>query len=304
MRNVELFHRGELDLQQLTGEPLDVAMASRIIQDTIPDNALHFLSQQSIIWIGIEDDEKFLWAFPLTGSPGFISSTNTKFLEIDLNEENTIPDQWFRYFTKGKFIACLVIELSSRRRIRINGIIKEINKQKLHIEVQQAYPNCPKYIRSRVMLSNPETSTFQLVSSGTDLNEQSINIIDQSDTAFVASIGPNGADVSHRGGPTGFIKCHSPNKIIMPDYRGNNMFNSLGNLSINNSGGLTIVDFNQAYFLQLAGEVNLLFDGKHPSIETDGTNRYWEMIIHKWRLFKLESNFTWEELDFSPYNPG
>jgi len=144
---------------------------------------------------------------------------------------------------------------------------------------------------------------FLFKSSGTLLSSQLKNILNQSDTAFVASLGSNGADISHRGGASGFIKYHLPNKILVPDYKGNSLFNTLGNFKANPLGGLIIVDFMQGYFLQLSGEVNIFFDKEQPPIDTGGTNRYWELEIHKWHLFLLKSNFKWESLNFSPDNP-
>ena len=297
------FHQGELDMQQLAGERHKSAIAGRMIQETVPPGALRFLRQQSMIWIGIEDSSNLPWAFPLFGSPGFVNPNKGERIEIELSENTLIPEKWRSLLYIGKFIGCLAIELSSRRRLRLNGVIKAINQQKLYIEIQQAYPNCPKYIRKRELLSRPNECVFRCLSSGTVLNEELSDIIRQSDTAFIASIGPNGADVSHRGGPAGFINVDAMNKITVPDYTGNGLFNSLGNFRINPSGGLTIVKFNQGYFLQLAGKINLLFDHEYPDTSTGGTHRYWELKIQEWHLFQLQPNYKWEDLDFSPHNP-
>jgi len=200
----------------------------------------------------------------------------------------------------------LVIDLSTGSRIRINGIIRGINKNSLQINIQQTYPNCPKYIRKREIQGKTVFSEFTYISNGTELNRQTKSIIDCSDTAFVASLASNGADVSHRGGKTGFIKYDATgaaNKIIVPDYKGNSMFNTLGNFKVNPQGGLLIVDFARNYYLQLSGEIKIIID-KEPSIcDTGGTNRFWELEIHKWYLFELKSSFKWNDLDFSSYNP-
>lgn len=303
MTVIGLFHQGEIEMQQLVGEPDKSVTASRIIQGTVPPGALQFLRQQSMIWIGIKDSNNLPWAFPLFGSPGFINPNKGERIDIELSENALIPEQWLRLLSIGKYIGCLAIELSSRRRLRINGVIKAINPRQLQIEVQQAYPNCPKYIRKRELLSRPNEGGFQYLSSGTTLTEALSNIINQSDTAFLASVGPNGADVSHRGGPAGFINVDSMNKITVPDYKGNGLFNSLGNLRINPSGGLTIVEFHQGHFLQLTGKINLLLDRDYPDTTTGGTNRYWELEVHEWCLFQLQPNYKWEDLDFSPHNP-
>jgi len=303
MTKISPFHEGELEVQRLAGEQEIATKVGDLIQETVLPRALDFIRQQSVIWIGIEDQENLLWAFPLFGSPGFINPNEGEMIEIYLGKKHAIPDKWLSYLKKGKSIACLVIELSSRRRVRINGIIQGINEGRLEIDVQQTYPNCPKYIRKRELQGEPDLYQFHYKSSGTAINAQLENIINQSDTAFVASNGPNGADVSHRGGASGFIKCESDNKITVPDYKGNSMFNTLGNFKANPFGGLIIIEFNQDYYLQLTGKINICFNKEHPKLTTGGTNRFWELVIHKWQLFQLESNFKWESLDFSPHNP-
>ena len=297
------FHQGELDLQCLAGEQLNAARLSQMIQPVIPAAALKFVSQQSFIWIGIEDRDKMIWACVLTGSPGFMNTNSGELLEITLDENRPVPDHWFDMLEAGKFIGCLLIELETRRRLRVNGVIKTINKRQLHITVQHAYPNCPKYIRRRELLGKPVLSTVNFINSGSDLNEQLINIIRHSDTSFVASVGPNGADVSHRGGPSGFIRCESNTKITVPDYQGNGLFNSLGNFKVNPVGGILVVDFEKGYFLQLSGAINIVLDTDYPNVATNGTHRYWQMDIQQWQLFQLSPNTSWETLEYSPYNP-
>lgn len=303
MTDHNLFHAGELEMQQLAGVQAIAARTGNLIEGLVPSRAMDFIRQQTVAWIGIDDGEGLPWAFPLFGPPGFINPNTGELLEIELNEHFPIPDRWLVNLQKGKAIACLLIELSTRRRLRINGTIREINDHRLQVEVRQAYPNCPKYIRRRELLENPAYCKFHFKSQGQVINEQLEKLIKQSDTAFVASLGPNGADVSHRGGPRGFIKCQPPGKITVPDYQGNNMFNTLGNFKANPFGGLVIVDFNQGCFLQLSGDIEIIFDQQNPDIATGGTHRLWELAITKWQLFQLETDTQWKSLDFSAYNP-
>lgn len=303
MTNISPYHIGELEVQQLAGEQHIATKVGKIIQSEIPKGALNFLRQQSILWLGVNDQENQPWAFPLFGSPGFINPTNGELLKIDLRKSITLPKQWHEHLNKSKTIGSLAIELPSRRRLRINGTIQKIDRQQLHIKVEQAYPNCPKYIRKREMFGKIDFSNYRFVAGGSDLDTRLHNIIHRADTAFVVSIGANRADLSHRGGKVGFMKISDKNKIFIPDYKGNSMFNTLGNFKINPLGGLLIVDFNQGLLFQLTGKIDLFLNTEHPKIETGGTKRYWEITIKKWELFQLISNLRWESLDFSPYNP-
>ncbi|MES1201189.1 MAG: pyridoxamine 5'-phosphate oxidase family protein [Pseudomonadota bacterium] len=48
-------------------------------------------------------------------------------------------------------------------------------------------------------------------------------------------------DCSHKGGPPGFVRIVAPDLLIFPDYDGNGMFRSLGNIRINPHVGLLFI---------------------------------------------------------------
>jgi hypothetical protein len=306
------FHQGELDVQQRTGELKIAARVGQCIQDSLPVAATHFLHQQSSLWIGLEDNEGFLQSFPLFGDRGFVTSRDGKQLTVTLDDRFSLPNQWLNSLKPDKAIGCTAIDLAGRSRVRINGVINAISDNSLVVDIVQAYPNCPKYIRRRAIQGEPKTCSYQHTSKGNkaSLSDMAIDIIKRSDTAFVASLGPNGADASHRGGASGFIQYSCDNgdsdkkeKILMPDYIGNGMYNTLGNFMINPVGGIIICDFEQGYFLQLSGKVNILFDKDIKELKSGGTNRFWELEIQKWDLFQIEGDIQWESFDFSKFNP-
>jgi len=100
MTNIDPFHQGELDVQKLTGEQHTASRLSKLIQNSIPARALDFIHQQSVIWIGIEGQNRSLWAFPLFGSPKFINASKERLLEISLENNFLIPDEWCRALKK------------------------------------------------------------------------------------------------------------------------------------------------------------------------------------------------------------
>ena len=81
-------------------------------------------------------------------------------------------------------------------------------------------------------------------------------LVRDADTYFIASSVPpsrlersaaHGVDVSHRGGKPGFVRvdrdADGVDTLTVPDFSGNNMFNTLGNLSVYPRAGLLFVDF-------------------------------------------------------------
>ena len=80
----------------------------------------------------------------------------------------------------------------------------------------------------------------------------------RADTFFIATEHPDaGADASHKGGNPGFVKVLDDRRIAFPDYNGNHMFNTLGNLAINPNAGLLFIDFDSGRTLQLTGRASI-----------------------------------------------
>src|SRR5262249_48112539 len=48
---------------------------------------------------------------------------------------------------------------------------------------------------------------------------------------------------NHKGGAPGFIRVAAPDELVFPDYDGNGMFLSLGNIAVNPNVHLLFIDF-------------------------------------------------------------
>lgn len=88
-----------------------------------------------------------------------------------------------------------------------------------------------------------------------------IALIRRSDTFFIATANAHGADMSHRGGRPGFVRADASGTIAWPDFQGNNLFNTIGNLTADARAGLLFIDFERGDLLQLSGRVEVIWDG-------------------------------------------
>jgi predicted pyridoxine 5'-phosphate oxidase superfamily flavin-nucleotide-binding protein len=75
------------------------------------------------------------------------------------------------------------------------------------------------------------------------------------DAAFIGSLGfffiatadaAGRPDCSFKGGPPGFVRVAAPDLLVFPDYDGNGMFKSLGNLGANPHVGLLFIAMGEA----------------------------------------------------------
>jgi predicted pyridoxine 5'-phosphate oxidase superfamily flavin-nucleotide-binding protein len=234
----------------------------------------------------------------LTGSPGFIASPDPITLRID-----TLPregDPAAPGFAAGADIGLLGIDLSTRRRNRANGRIVT-RDMGLTVQIAQSFGNCPQYIQTRKVVGRDRKAGPVETLAG--LDEAARDLIESADTFFVASRGraelgaEGGFDMSHRGGRPGFVGVHG-DTLVIPDFRGNRFFNTLGNLLGDPRAGLLFVNFGTGDVLQLQGTVTIDW---HPGeIGPEGTERLWRIRVA--RAWRTRSAFPYLTI-FGDYAP-
>ena len=302
------YHEGELRIQQLDGVLQQAQGSGRVISDTIIRGALKFIAQQPMAVLGSVDDDQNVWASILFGRPGFMTSPDEKTVEFDLSQAGINPhDPFWTNIEQNPRVGMLLIELATRRRLRINGEASRpsADRLRLHLAVAESYPNCPKYIQRRQTtiesLDGPNANSRR---DGHALGDDQQTLIAAADTFFVASAHPQrGVDASHRGGPPGFVDVLDEGTLRIPDYVGNSMFNTLGNFAVNPHAGLVFLDFDRGRTLQLIGRTEILWDQDDAESKTGGTRRFWLLQVERWREMGLPATVRWEFLDYSPFNP-
>jgi uncharacterized protein len=303
----QFFHEGELAVQRLANEAETASYRTDMVRDAIPAGALPFLRQQSMLAAGSMDDSGHVWASMLFGKPGFLTpAADARGLSIDLDQTIPLPDDpLLSNLENHPEIGLLAIELITRRRLRINGIAQRIGNL-VSVSIRESYPLCPKYIQRRELrlsAQNGKTLSPEL-REGHALGAEQRAQISAADTFFVASThSERGPDVSHRGGRKGFVEIVSETVLRVPDFPGNSMFNTLGNLSVNPNAGLVFPDFKNSRILQLVGQATLQWNQPDPSEQSGGTHRFWDFHIEYWRETKLNGAFRAELLEYSPFNP-
>ena len=262
------------------------------------------MKKQPFVVIGSVDEQQNLWASFVVGSTGFMVA-EPRTLDIDLSQTLRFDaDPLWRNLATDPRVGILVIDLRSRARLRVNGHISFPTDNQLHVDVEQAYPNCPQYIQRRNFRPAHDQEASAEVASGTNVNQEQQQWIARADTLFVASQHPlSGLDASHRGGNPGFVQVVSPDRLRIPDYAGNGMFNTLGNFVVNPRAGLLIPDFERSRTLQLTGRAELQWDADDSHNETGGTGRSWDFEIDRWVQIDNSLPGSTEFFDYSPHNP-
>ena len=308
MRIESPFHEGELLAQQRVGALGEGRRNGRAIADTIVKGAFTFIEQQPIVVLGSVDPQANIWASVLVGRPGFMRVPGERTVEFDLAQTaRNAQDPFWINIDRDPRVGMLLIEFSTRRRLRINGRIARTAPERLSVAVAESYPNCPKYIQRRHLTGQSVNGTSPSAEprEGQLLEPPQQTLITSSDTFFVASGHPaRGVDVSHRGGKPGFIRVLNNKTLRIPDYTGNSMYNTLGNFIVHPRAGLVFLDFERSQTLQLIGRPEILWELDDPQQETGGTKRYWDFHIERWLQLDIPHVFEWDFLDYSPHNPS
>jgi len=298
------FHEGEITVQQRVGEEELAARNSRIIKDHLPPNAMEFVNKQLILIVSSFDNHQNIMTSILIGKSGFVSIVDEKTIKINLTELVSGRQDFFWENVKtNPGIGALFIDLSTRRRLKVNGRISWSGDD-IKVLVDRAYPNCPRYIQRReIEVTEREVETAS-PKKGLSLTGEQKNWIQNSDTLFVGSANDrNEMDTNHRGGNPGFIQIMDDHTLKIPDYPGNGMFNTFGNFMLNPKAGLLVVDFEIGKTLQLTGTAEIIWNEENSEKETGGSRRFWKFHINEWLETDLANGVQWNFVDYSPFNP-
>lgn len=304
------FHNGEIALQHASHTHEQVmSYASRVIRPYLPDQHREFYRDLPFVVAAARDADDHLWA-TLLFNHAVIAGSADAALNSELASPDPITLQLPRKLVSGdalespawgkpgQDVGILGIDFATARRNRVNGRVTQAagsdGNGELFMQVTQSFGNCPQYITSRQWWSNLQEGDAMNASAPPSirshtLNATQIQLLRSAETMFVAT-GYRGAgddirygnDASHRGGPAGFIKVSQDGKTIMlPEFKGNNHFNSLGNLVKDDSMGITIPLLEEGGMLQLTGRAVVDMDTTRAATFYPGALRIVTLTVEK-----------------------
>ncbi|BAX91607.1 pyridoxamine 5'-phosphate oxidase family protein [Mycobacterium shigaense] len=248
------FHEGELVTQRRAGVEAEAKRLEAMLERSrVSAGAAQFLSSQRFAAITGRDGDGVLWISPLAGPPGFLRGDDDQ-LRVSVTPREGDP---LHGLPIGQQVGLIAIDFPTRRRLRINGVLVDADDAGMTVHVDQAYGNCPQHIHhhdvspiTRAPAATPTRTTT--------LSDADQAMITTADTFFLGTTHPTrGSDASHRGGPPGFVRVDSPGELWWPDFPGNNMFNSFGNLAIDDEAALLFVNFDTGASLHLSGRAQV-----------------------------------------------
>jgi len=293
-----VFHEGELAVQEAAGHRAIAERNSRIVCSAVESAPAAFLARQRMLVLASVDEAGTPWASLVFGPPGFATAPGGKLIALDRASMHVSSgDALLGNLRAGGMLGILAIDLGSRLRYRVNGFVTSSSAERVELGVREAFVNCPKYIQRRQLREGAQAPRAgSACARGSQLDAERQALVRRADTMFVASRHPaRGADASHRGGEPGFLELRDERTIRVPEYAGNGLYNTLGNLIVARRAGLSIVDFGLGRVLQLAGSTTVSLGALPGS--------HWDFAVEHWTELALPSTFRWELVERSPFNP-
>ncbi|MFC0865473.1 pyridoxamine 5'-phosphate oxidase family protein [Sphaerimonospora cavernae] len=298
------YHAGERQVQTRAGLREQAQFSARARHRHIPEIARDFLAQQVMLIAGASDEHGSIWVSLLSAPAGFIKVTGDTTLHVQSLPPKGDPLRArFTALDGQPFdIGMIAIEPATRRRMRMNGSATTATNG-FHVALEQIYANCPKYIQKRQVETLAEPPGPSPASTTDRLTGAQQALISSADTFFVATADGEGhADASHRGGNPGFVKVLSPTMLRWPDYRGNAMFGTLGNIEVNPAAGLLFPDWESGGCLQLTGTARIDWDtGRTAAVP--GAERLIEFTVQRVVEIPDATPLRWTGVEYSRFNP-
>jgi uncharacterized protein len=295
------FHEGERAVQARAGVAAEARGLGRGISSAIPPGAEPFLEAQRLAVLAGVDVAGHVWASLVTGNPGFITAPSSRRLRLaaGLSDADPLADG----LSNDRPLGLLVIDPERRRRLRVNGRVIRADRSAIEIATDEVFGNCPKYIQARAPEDAGAHPRGAIARWGTTLTAEQRLAIERADTLFIASVhAATGADASHRGGQPGFVRVLDARRLCVPDYAGNHMFRTLGNIATDPRVGLLFVAFDTGTTLQLTGRARILWEDAYCA-GLPGAERAVEVEVDEVVEIAAPGPLGWRFVEYSPFNP-
>ncbi|KAK1463235.1 oxidoreductase FAD-binding domain-containing protein [Colletotrichum melonis] len=184
----------------------------------------------------------------------------------------------------GKLVSGLAIDLTTRDRVKFGGRMVAgavtvpsdgiaaaedrsssfSSEVQIAVHVEESLGNCPKYLNKKDVI--PRASLVKgRVERELPLSEEAVKVVRGADMLFLTSgheeAGDDGGsgssmDTNHRGGSRGFVRVARNDEggveIVYPEFSGNRLYQTLGNLRLNPLIGIAIPDFETSDVLYVS----------------------------------------------------
>ncbi|KAK3349355.1 hypothetical protein B0T25DRAFT_459192 [Lasiosphaeria hispida] len=287
----------------------------------LPPQYGYRLAASSLVALGTVDSGGRVWTTVWGGERGFARAIAKGVIGVqsDVGEGDPVVESLLASVAgadgvvrpEGRVaMAGLGIDLETRDRVKIAGrmlVGARVGREvQLGMVVEESLGNCPKYINRKAV--RPNVAAPRVVSKGTPvLPGRAVGLVGRADMFFLSSTDGRTMDTNHRGGPRGFVRVVRNDEggvvLVYPEYSGNRLYQTLGNLHENPRVGVAIPDFASSDVLYLTGETELLV-GPAAAALMPHAKLVVKIVVHEARFVENGLPFRADDVEPSPYNPA
>ncbi|TKA79524.1 hypothetical protein B0A49_01090 [Cryomyces minteri] len=295
--------------------------------------AAQMLQQAPLLALGTLDSQDRPWTTIWGGESGFSRPLGNSIIGIrtlvdrkydpvvETLFRGNVDGEVVREEGKGRMVGGLTIDLESRKRVKlygrmVAGAVSTVGDEKeggdrgqgevqLVVQIEQSLGNCPKYLNKKTI--HPAAALPALLSDSPHLPPAALALLAKADLFFISSSNSShDMDTNHRGGPPGFVRVLSNTAagavLIYPEYSGNRLYQTLGNLQITPRAGCVFPDFDTGDVLYVSGRTEILV-GTEAAKLLPRSNLAVKITVDAGRYVARGLPLRGTPGDFSPYNP-
>ncbi|KAL9029428.1 MAG: hypothetical protein Q9196_002322 [Gyalolechia fulgens] len=325
-----LWHEGE----DLMHSKLHIPHQENPTSPFLTPYAARLLWNAPLLALGTLDDIGRPWTTLLGGEAGFARPLGQSTIGIRALVDSMYDPvircllgskdegDWVDREPKPRPFAALSIDLATRSRVKLAGqmVAGALDKQggddikeedarateaQMVFKVERSLGNCPKYLNKKQII--PSIPDPAMLSSTLPLPDEATALLANADLFFItSSYSEMSIGTNIRGGPSGFVRilqndCRGT-VLIYPEYSGNRLYQTLGNLAMNPKAGVVIPDFASGTVLYITGTTDVVI-GKEAAALLPRSNLAVKVHVQEARLVRKALAFRGQAGEPSPYNP-
>ena len=255
-----VYHAGQREVQdEANSRPAADMLAERM--GSRGDRNLSFYARADLVVYATADEGGVLRLGAVSGSAPLLEP----FDEASLSLPGSFPG-----LSAGTQVGAIAIDLEGAARARVNGVIGEREGARVLVS-REEFINCRKYVAASMALETAEHAGPERREEIAFDDEDLLRVLAAVETSFVATIDPTGQpDVSHKGGPAGFLKYDAPaRRLSWIELIGNGTFRSAGNVRATGAISVVALDLATGDAYELCGrgryETRLRYDAPRES---------------------------------------